>query len=157
MDNDKKNEFTRRDFLLIVGALGLFTFFGGALGSLLRFMFPNVLYEPPAKFKLGRPEAYPVGSVTFEEERKVYLFHTQRGYFVISGICTHLGCTVNWDRTKGNFICPCHGSIFTEDGRVTKGPARSPLAWYEVKLGDDGRFLVDSRKVVRPGETFLKV
>ena len=156
MNNDKTTELTRRNFL-IVGALGLFTFFGGAVGSLLRFMFPNVLYEPPAKFKLGRPDDYPPGSVTFDEEQKIYIFHTPRGYFVISGICTHLGCTVNWDRAKNEFVCPCHGSIFTEEGRVAKGPAGTSLAWYEVKLDDDGRFLVDTRKVIKPGEAFLKV
>jgi Rieske Fe-S protein len=41
--------------------------------------------------------------------------------------CTHLGCRVA-PRPAGGFACPCHGSRFDADGRVTSGPARRPLA-----------------------------
>ncbi|MFO0982698.1 MAG: ubiquinol-cytochrome c reductase iron-sulfur subunit [Planctomycetota bacterium] len=44
---------------------------------------------------------------------------------VLSGRCTHLGCSVRWDRrTNDGFRCPCHGGVFDADGRVVKGPPR---------------------------------
>ena len=46
---------------------------------------------------------------------------------VFSPICTHLGCHYNWDAQRGQFVCPCHGSIFTPEGKVVGGPAPRPL------------------------------
>ena len=65
------------------------------------------------------------------------LFRTKSGELgAVNAVCTHAGCTVNWsgqDPAKA-FGCPCHGSIFTIDGRVARGPAQKPLARYAVKL-----------------------
>jgi Rieske Fe-S protein len=50
-----------------------------------------------------------------------------------SSKCPHLGCEVKLP--EGNSIkCPCHGSIFDIDGKVTHGPARSNLAPYMATL-----------------------
>ena len=48
--------------------------------------------------------------------------------------CTHLGCAYHWDDGKNVFLCPCHNSLFTLDGRVKSGPAPRPLDRYEVKV-----------------------
>ncbi len=37
--------------------------------------------------------------------------------------CPHLGCKVRLDEKQQRFVCPCHGSQFTLDGRFIKGPA----------------------------------
>jgi quinol---cytochrome c reductase iron-sulfur subunit, bacillus type len=42
---------------------------------------------------------------------------------VFSPICPHLGCGFAWDPRDSLFKCPCHGSVFTIDGRVVAGPA----------------------------------
>jgi len=42
--------------------------------------------------------------------------------------CTHLGCPVRWLPDGHIFLCPCHGSQFTLDGKIIKGPATSPLS-----------------------------
>ena len=52
----------------------------------------------------------------------------QGALHVRSGICTHLGCHVNWNSTEQCWDCPCHGSQFAPDGAVLNGPALSPLA-----------------------------
>jgi menaquinol-cytochrome c reductase iron-sulfur subunit len=48
--------------------------------------------------------------------------------------CTHLGCAYHWDAAKSEFICPCHTSGFSIDGKVLSGPAPRPLDRYEVKV-----------------------
>jgi cytochrome b6-f complex iron-sulfur subunit len=50
---------------------------------------------------------------------------------VLSSKCTHLGCTVQWDNEEQLLRCPCHGSRFSDDGKVMKGPATRPLAQLE--------------------------
>jgi len=67
---------------------------------------PEVLYEPPRRFPVGRPADFPPASVTFVGERRVFVFNTPEGFYAISAICTHLGCNVNHEAEKG-FACPC--------------------------------------------------
>jgi menaquinol-cytochrome c reductase iron-sulfur subunit len=56
---------------------------------------------------------------------------------VLSSICPHLGCPINWLTDRSQFNCPCHGGIFDAEGRHTGGPpprAMDPLD-YEVRAG----------------------
>jgi nitrite reductase/ring-hydroxylating ferredoxin subunit len=56
---------------------------------------------------------------------------TDEGTFeVTSAICTHKGCAFRWNGTVLN--CPCHGSQFTLEGAVVKGPAMVALKTYEA-------------------------
>jgi quinol---cytochrome c reductase iron-sulfur subunit, bacillus type len=48
--------------------------------------------------------------------------------------CTHLGCAYHWDDSKNEFVCPCHSSVFSIDGKVISGPAPRPLDRYEAKV-----------------------
>jgi thiosulfate dehydrogenase (quinone) large subunit len=51
-------------------------------------------------------------------------------------ICTHAGCTVNFDRLSGNLLCPCHGAIFdpARAGRVLDGPTDEPLPELPIRI-----------------------
>ena len=65
------------------------------------------------------------------------LFRTKSGELgAVNAVCTHAGCIVNWsaESPAKAFGCPCHGSVFTIDGKVVQGPAKEPLARYKVKL-----------------------
>ena len=67
------------------------------------------------------------------------LFRTKSGELgAVNAVCTHAGCTVNWNgqNPAHAFGCPCHGSVFTLDGKVVQGPAQKPLARYKVKLSN---------------------
>jgi len=44
-----------------------------------------------------------------------------------SAVCTHLRCTVTWNGFEKSFDCPCHGSRFSNRGKVINGPANSNL------------------------------
>lgn len=49
--------------------------------------------------------------------------------------CSHLGCSVQWTPADNLFECPCHGSRFTIDGQVAKGPAAYSLSNLDWKQG----------------------
>jgi cytochrome b6-f complex iron-sulfur subunit len=150
-----------RRTLLGLGWFGFLISIVGPLFANVRFLFPNVVYEPPARFKISRPEDYPVGSVTFIEKQRVFIFHEPEGFRVISAICTHLRCTVNSFEPPDDHYpvehahCPCHGSVFArKDGRVLQGPAPRPLEIYLIDRAPDGRLAVDTGKKVRPDYVF---
>ncbi len=52
----------------------------------------------------------------------------------VNPTCTHAGCTVGWQKDQNAFVCPCHGSKYTSDGKVKNGPADKPLATYTAKV-----------------------
>jgi len=52
----------------------------------------------------------------------------------VNPTCPHLGCIVEWETEDKIFLCPCHASEFTTDGKVQNGPATEPLPTYEAKI-----------------------
>jgi cytochrome b6-f complex iron-sulfur subunit len=143
-----------------------------ALAATGRFMFPNVLNEPPQQFRAGFPNEYGMGvDERWKETFGVWLVRTpddlaQRasGFYALLVTCTHLGCTPNYLAAEAKFKCPCHGSGFRTTGINFEGPAPRPLERARIVLADDGQILIDkSRKFqfelgqwVDP-EAFLKV
>ena len=126
-----------------------------ALAATGRFMFPNVLNEPPQQFKAGLPNEYGTGvDERWKEKFGVWLVRTPddieqhaSGFYVLSTVCTHLGCTPNFLSAENKFKCPCHGSGYRITGVNFEGPAPRPLERFRVSLADDGQILVDkSRK-----------
>ena len=55
----------------------------------------------------------------------------------MDSLCTHQGCSVEWDSGSNAFACPCHGSKFNTDGSVLEGPATAPLGNFAAKIEDD--------------------
>jgi len=142
----------RRQFLTwgTAGLGALCTAIGVSLGAVVRFLTPSVFYEPPRTFKIGTPGDFALGPPTFLADEKIFVFRDrEKGFAVASAVCTHLGCTVNYFQSDERFHCPCHGSVFTANGKVVHGPAPRPLEWYEVTLARDGQLLVNKERVVQ--------
>jgi cytochrome b6-f complex iron-sulfur subunit len=155
----KDGEEDRRGFLEI--AMGSFMAMGftalsvtGGLFTLglARFMFPNVLAEPPSRFKVGFKEGFPAGKVEtkFVPQYGVWVvngdFQGQQQIYALKTVCTHLGCTPNWLEAEQKFKCPCHGSGFYKDGVNFEGPAPRPLERYAIRISDDGQLEIDKSK-----------
>ncbi|HYA34670.1 MAG TPA: Rieske 2Fe-2S domain-containing protein [Candidatus Binataceae bacterium] len=145
MEND------RRQFLRLIGKGSVAAAFVAQIGAAARAFFPNVLYEPPTRFKIKRPEDYPPG-YTFDSAHRLYVVKQEDAFHVISAICTHLGCTVQYRTIE--FDCPCHGSRFKLDGTVIGGPAPRPLVWFDTALSPDGFLEVDTAVQVVRGFRF---
>ncbi|MCZ6792386.1 MAG: ubiquinol-cytochrome c reductase iron-sulfur subunit [Planctomycetota bacterium] len=149
----RRTETSRRFFLEKVGT-GWILFTGASVAGLAmtaRFFFPNDLFEPPTKFKIGYPDEFVASSAGEVSEkyktRGIWVIRTLAGFDVLSPTCTHLGCTPNWLATESKFKCPCHGSGFYTSGINFEGPAPRPLERFKVSLAPDGQIEVDkSRK-----------
>ncbi|MDA1093816.1 MAG: ubiquinol-cytochrome c reductase iron-sulfur subunit [Acidobacteria bacterium] len=123
----------------------------GCLAATGRFMFPNVLNEPPTQFTVGFPADYGVGvDERFKDTRGVWIVRTENdyaheapGFYALFSICTHLGCTPNWLSAENKFKCPCHGSGFRPTGINFEGPAPRPLERTRIALAEDGQILID--------------
>jgi cytochrome b6-f complex iron-sulfur subunit len=59
----------------------------------------------------------------------------------VSPKCTHEQCPLTYNHKRSKIDCACHGSLFTLDGEVIKGPATVPIKTYETKL-DNNRIIV---------------
>jgi cytochrome b6-f complex iron-sulfur subunit len=151
-------EMTRRGFLMswagaAWGTFALANAVGGA--ALLRFMLPNVLFEPPQKFKAGKLDDYEWDKPDerYKTAQKAWLLKTHADYnkkpaFVaLDTTCTHLGCTPNVLFSENKIKCPCHGSGFRFTGINFEGPAPRPLERYRVFVDPaDGQITIDKTK-----------
>lgn len=123
------------------------------IGS-LRLPMPAVFPESNSRVKIGPPDAFPKGSVTHLIELRAWLHHDEGGLYAISSACTHLGCIAARD-DKGEFLCLCHGSEFTETGKVIAGPAPKGLNWLALSRSPDGQIVVDKINTVKAGTRFV--
>src|SRR5262249_21518049 len=115
-----------------------------------RFMFPNVLTEPPSKFKVGPASDYPLNTVSnkWKDQFGVWIVHTDQYegknlIYALASVCTHLGCTPNWLDGEQKFKCPCHGSGFYITGVNFEGPAPRPLERVGLSIAADNMLEVD--------------
>jgi len=146
----------RRDFLNEISAAALGITGIGATVVSVNYISPNVLFEPPSRFRVGLPEDYPVNSVSFLREQQIYIVRTAEGFTALSAVCTHLGCITEWRADDNLIACPCHGSKFNREGIKVAGPAPRPLPHLSVQLAPDGQIVVDKLNTV-PANQVLKV
>ncbi len=132
--------------LVVIPALGYF--FGplrrrsGAEGAGATFQDAGPLSEMPVgQWRLLSLEmVHEDGWKKTKTKHAVWVLRQREGdhgITVLSSICPHLGCPINWHPDQSEFICPCHGGLFDAAGRQTGGPpprAMDPLE-FEVRAG----------------------
>jgi cytochrome b6-f complex iron-sulfur subunit len=142
---------TRRGFFswAAVGWVGFAAAIGGCMTAFGRFMYPNVLYEPPTNFKVGRPEDFPKGVVDerYKESNGVWIVNLGDRLVALIAVCTHLGCPPAWLEAQNKFKCPCHGSGYYRTGINFEGPTPRPLERAAISVDpEDGQIVVDKAR-----------
>lgn len=144
-------EQSRRKFLqwLSVACGAFAASLGLASTASIRFLFPNVLFEPSSTFKAGFPDEYPLGKVDtrWKEQFSCWIVHYSDIIYCLNPTRTHLGCTPNWLESEEKFKCPCHGSEFYIGGINFEGPAPRPLERFGITTAEDGQLVVDKSKI----------
>jgi len=146
-DADPQRVITRRRKFVMASVLGVL---GVNLLMFLRFFFPRALYEPKTRFRIGYPSDFGFGVDTkFQNQYRIWVVRNTEGIFVISAMCTHLGCTPDWKPSENKFKCPCHGSGYDPEGVNFEGPAPRPMDRAHVELDPEGQIVVDLSHVYR--------
>ena len=155
---DYPPKVTRRSFMMSWAGAAWGTFgIASGVGSvaMLRFMLPNVLFEPPQVYKAGKIEDYEWDKPDerFKNDKKTWIvklhkdFNGKQQLAALDTTCTHLGCTPNVLFSELKIKCPCHGSGFRFNGINFEGPTPRPLERYKVSIDPiDGQIVVDKTK-----------
>ncbi len=130
----------RRQFIFLgLGAVG-----AAWAGTLIQTqLFPPQETAQEAKLVEFPLDELPVGgtkSITYAGQPAIVL-RTPESIRAFSLICTHLGCTVQWQTEKQEFYCPCHDGIFDQFGEVISGPPPIPLEQITVRV-ENGQVIV---------------
>lgn len=142
-------ERTRRTFLGLLTSSALAAAVVGTGVTTVRFLWPEVLFEQETRFRIGKPDSVPLGTVLVLPEQKAYVVHSEQGLFALSATCTHLGCLTQYERDNHRIFCPCHGSRYDVTGQVTNGPAPTALARFALVI-EDGNLVIDVGQIVAP-------
>ena len=135
----------RRTFIVAgVGTL-LATSAGGIYGS-VKSLYPTINYEPPLKAEIGLPEEFIGVSRRLVQVggKKISVMKGDNGLYALIRNCTHMGCIPYLSDEEQIFRCPCHGSIFTLEGDVIKGPAPEPLYRASITVNPRGRVEINA-------------
>jgi cytochrome b6-f complex iron-sulfur subunit len=129
----------RRRFLRVltsilgVSALGAFAY------PLLRFLSPLEAGLKAKSILIPKGEI-PLGAVKDLIVRglpAMVINRRDKGYIVLSKVCTHLGCLVKYDKERQLLICPCHAGTFDLEGNVISGPPPRPLEKFPLRVEGD--------------------
>ncbi len=136
-EEKEKVEEGRRNFLAsLLYSGGILAALGGFTAGLFRFVIPE---KKPPKMKevlVAHFDEIEVGDAKPMEVagQKIFVVHLKEGYRVLSAICTHLGCIVQWQKENQQFFCPCHKGRYRPDGTVISGPPPRPLDHFRVEV-----------------------
>jgi cytochrome b6-f complex iron-sulfur subunit len=102
----------------------------------------GVLFPAPSmqagqvKFALAELPVGAVKPIAYTGKPAIVL-RDKEGVTAFSLICTHLGCTVQWQEGKQQFFCPCHDGYYDRNGDVISGPPPMPLEQLQAKIVGD--------------------
>ena len=108
---------------------------------------PSLAEAQPAggAIDVGPLSAIPTGVTTkWVKTSKFFLVRSEGKVYAPSATCTHKRATLGAEGST--IVCENHGSTFSLDGAVTKGPARRSLPRYAMRKDDKGNVIVDTSK-----------
>lgn len=136
---------TRRGFLIAAGAAGLC--YVGALGyPVYRYLASPIEMASSAsaitEVTLKDAQKLPAGSVLmfkFGTAPAMLIHHKDSSWVALTAVCTHLGCTVQYEPQANRIHCACHGGVYDpRTGANVSGPPPKPLKLFKVAVNDAG-------------------
>ncbi|SRR5690554_3435818 len=77
------------------------------------------------------------GAIVEKDNTKIAAYRDETGELtLVSAVCPHMKCIVNWNNAEKTWDCPCHGSRFKTDGSILEGPVYHALQKIHFE-GDD--------------------
>lgn len=128
---------SRRQFIQLgLGVLAL-SMVGEVVWILLKGLGPGAKAPPqPVEVHVADVPAGGTKTMVYGSDPAIVM-RSEEGFLVMSLVCTHLGCIVEWQPEKQRFYCPCHAGTFDKTGRVTGGPPPAPLERLPFKQAGD--------------------
>jgi cytochrome b6-f complex iron-sulfur subunit len=132
---------TRRGFIrgALVGVGALWT--GLTLYPILQYLASQGAQdeaEQVSSVTLGKPDEFAPNSAKnfkFGSQPALVYRDAQGEFHAYSAVCTHLGCTVQYQPAKQNLFCACHGGIYdASSGKNIAGPPPKPLTPLAVAV-----------------------
>jgi cytochrome b6-f complex iron-sulfur subunit len=75
----------------------------------------------------------------FGTKPTLLIHHRDGAWVALDAVCTHLGCTVQYEADKNRIHCACHGGVYdAQTGANVSGPPPRPLKKFAVKVTDTG-------------------
>lgn len=143
---EKSGEPSRRTFLaLAAGAAGLC--YAGAIGyPVYRYLASPAEMAASAsaitEVTLKDAQKLPAGSVLmfkFGPSPAMLIHHKDGAWVALTAVCTHLGCTVQYEADQNRIHCACHGGVYDpRTGANISGPPPKPLRQFRVAVNDAG-------------------
>jgi cytochrome b6-f complex iron-sulfur subunit len=134
---------TRRGFLIAAGAAGLC--YVGALGyPVYRYLASPIEMASSAsaitEVTLKDAQKLAAGSVLmfkFGTAPAMLIHHLDGTWVALTAVCTHLGCTVQYEPQMNRIHCACHGGVYDpRTGANVSGPPPKPLKLFKVAVND---------------------
>jgi len=133
----KPSAFTARRQFIQIGIAALGAAWLGVLVQSKIFPAQGASQEAkPVEFPLSELPVGGTKSLLYGGQPALVL-RTPESIRAYSLICTHLGCTVQWQADKQEFYCPCHDGLFDQFGEVLAGPPPVPLEQLPVRVEGD--------------------
>ncbi len=132
---------SRRRFIQVGIGMVAAAWAGGFLQSKL-FPENNQAGPRPVSFPLSELPVGGTKQVAYAASA-VLVMRTTEGLQAFSLVCTHLGCTVEWQEAKQEFHCPCHDGEYDQFGQVISGPPPAPLESVAVRIQGDAVIVGD--------------
>lgn len=143
---EEQDLLTRRAFVRVgLGGVGLC--YAAAIGyPVYRYLKSPVERAAAAsavtEVTLADAQKLAAGSVLmfkFGTKPTMLIHHTDGSWVALDAVCTHLGCTVQYEPAKNRIHCACHGGEYDPlTGRNIGGPPPKPLKKYEVRVSETG-------------------
>jgi len=125
-----------RSLLVFLGSTAFVSF----AYPVLRFLEPPGAGEKAGKVTIKKGDIPPGSAkdMVINNTPAIVINLPDKGFIALSKVCTHLGCLVDYDRTKKRLLCPCHAGVYSLEGKVLSGPPPKPLLTYAVQVqGED--------------------